>query len=366
MVKILTIGGVMQDIFINCASTEMIHIRTADKKRSFIIFEQGRKIGVNSLQYRTGGGAANTAASFKKFGFKVESFFKTGNDAEASFIKNQLQGLGILIDHTIAAPNLPTGKSFIIPGPNHSGHALLAHRGANVTVQEEDIPYEAISTCDYLYITSLSDKASQVLPAVTQYARDHNKRIAANPGTSQLTANVESLVQSLSNIDILILNSYETNILMNSLSLQATAQSFTTDKKDAAHLPPLLKAPIAPLTTCFTLRHYFRETYRRGVKTTVVTNGSDGVYVSDGEHIYYHPSAEVDVHCTLGAGDAFGSTFVSFIAQGKSIQTAIRAGIINSASVVKQLDTTSGLLSYGQIEKELKAINPSLLQEFSL
>src|SRR5439155_20813798 len=118
-----------------------------------------------------------------------------------------------------------------------------------------------------------------------------------------------------------------------------------------------LRAPIGPTTACFTLEQYFQEILKRGPTIAVVTNGADGVYATDGNKIYFHPSLKVNVVSTVGAGDAFGSTFVGQLAQGKPLQDALRAGIINSASVLQYLDTQTGLLKADELEKRLQKLD---------
>ncbi|GAI85852.1 unnamed protein product, partial [marine sediment metagenome] len=108
------------------------------------------------------------------------------------------------------------------------------------------------------------------------------------------------------------------------------------------------------------------EILKQGTKIVAVTNGADGVYVAHKNNIYYHPSIKPkNLVSTLGAGDAFGSCFVAQLAQDKSIEDAIRSGILNSSSVLEHLDAKTGLLSKRESEEKLKQINTDLLQTFS-
>ncbi len=119
-------------------------------------------------------------------------------------------------------------------------------------------------------------------------------------------------------------------------------------------------------TVCFTLSQFFREIQKQGPRIVVVTNGRDGVYAAKNDTIYFHPALPVNVVSTLGAGDAFGSCFVAQIMQNKPIEYAIRAGVANSASVIQELDTQTGLLNTVTLEEKLKKLDPLLLQTFSL
>ena len=46
-----------------------------------------------------------------------------------------------------------------------------------------------------------------------------------------------------------------------------------------------------------------------------------------------------------GAGDAFASGFLGFYLKGGNLKASLRAGIVNSASVVQYIGTTKGLLT---------------------
>ena len=115
---------------------------------------------------------------------------------------------------------------------------------------------------------------------------------------------------------------------------------------------------------CFNLLHFFKEVHARGPKTIVVTNGAEGVYVSSENTIYFHPSIPIKIVNTLGAGDAFGSTFVAGLALYKSVEMAIRCGIVNSLSVITHKDAKSGLLHKDELEYELSKLDHSLLRKF--
>jgi len=156
----------------------------------------------------------------------------------------------------------------------------------------------------------------------------------------------------LPNIDVLVLNCYEAGLMMESLLGAAIPI-----KNESGDTPPLLHNP---------LKKYFHEIHSRGPKIAAVTNGADGVYVSDGTKIYYHPSLKFEVVSTVGAGDAFGSVFVGYLAHGKSIEEAIQAGIINSASVLMHVGAKTGLLTQEEIEQQRKNLDPSLLRVFEV
>ncbi|MCX5925610.1 MAG: carbohydrate kinase family protein [Candidatus Dependentiae bacterium] len=363
MKKIMTIGSAMRDMFLDNTQAQAMYLNTNQKKQSFIVLQEGKKIEVNGLSYHIGGGAINSAASFALIGHPVESFFKVGCDQEGDFVCAQMTKRGVITDTAIHDPNERTGTSIIIPCPS-GDRAIFVHRGANKTLSQPEIPLNRIASCEQLYITSLSNQASQTLPFIVKEAKKHNIQIAVNPGTSQLTTNVHTLELSLPYIDIFILNSYEATLLMNALVYTKIQKQYASIKNNA--LPELLKGPIGFEAVCFTLRYFFTEIISRGPKIVIVTNGAEGVYAADNATIYFHPSIKTHTISTLGAGDAFGSTFVSYITQGKSIADALRAGAINAASVLGSVGAQEGLLTLDQLTERISALDLSLLQQFNL
>ena len=67
------------------------------------------------------------------------------------------------------------------------------------------------------------------------------------------------------------------------------------------------------------------------------------------------PALKVQVAGTAGAGDAFTSTFASYIAFGSKPDQALHAATVNAASVVSYVDTQTGLLPRAEIEKRVAA-----------
>ena len=84
------------------------------------------------------------------------------------------------------------------------------------------------------------------------------------------------------------------------------------------------------------------------------TDGGHGAYAYNGTKYYYCPVFQGPVISTLGAGDAFASTFCASLQRtqmdiGKSLMMAS----INSAGVVSEFGATQGLMNFDEIEQKL-------------
>ena len=92
-----------------------------------------------------------------------------------------------------------------------------------------------------------------------------------------------------------------------------------------------------------------------GPRYLLLTDGIDGAYLGTRDELMFCPALKVQVAGTAGAGDAFTSTFATFIAFGSKPEQALRAATVNAASVVSYVDTQTGLLPRAEIEKRIAA-----------
>jgi sugar/nucleoside kinase (ribokinase family) len=361
--KILTIGSAMYDLFLEHAAPQSITLTIDGEDVNYIVLEEGCKIELSDIIPFIGGGALNAACSFAQLGFSATVCAKVGNDAYGKFILAQLQKKKIDTVF-ITTSSEKTGSSYIIP--SHSGNrAILVYRGANLTLDKKNIPFDMFDQFDQLYITSLSCDTSELLPMICKHAKKLGISVAANPGTSQLTANTKTLIDSLDAINVLILNCLEASLLMEQFGYSSPiAKKYKNLSKNK--LPDLLSAPIVRGSTQFMLQDYFNEIHSRGPRLAVVTNGADGVYVSDGTMIYYHPSLPIAITSTVGAGDAFGSTFIAQLLKKKPIEDAIRAAVINSAAILEHIGATTGLLDQKELDELVADIDKNGIKKFTL
>lgn len=366
MKTIVTIGGATQDIFLQQRERDQLPSCAQDHKK-YLLLEEGAKLDVAEIHYATGGGATNSAVSFKKQGFIVSAFFKIGNDNQGKFIIEQLAKAGVDTASHAVSHKTKTGISCILPSLT-GNRTLFVYRGANGTIQEEDLPFDSIDNHDCVYITALAGNTAAFLPLVTQYAKKKKNHtcVACNPGSCQLTTNtIPHLIQALPHIDIFILNAGEARTLARHLITQK--QKIQPKKLDlpANNQPELLQHFLTGKQTT-SLVDYCTQIMSYGPRVVVVTNGSEGVYVCTQDKLIFHPSLKLGIASTVGAGDAFGSTFVGSLLQEHSHEQAILRGVINSAHVVKQMGATNGLLTEQELSEKAQKLGTASLNIFPL
>jgi len=334
--KVVTIGGGTRDIYLRYQGADCMKITGAIGERNFMLFESGAKIEVENILYHTGGGATNSSVSFCRLGFDATCFCSLGKDAAGEAVVEELKAEGVGTDCVSISDKSSTGTSFVVHSLRGE-RTIFAYRGANRFLTEKDISLEDLKAADQLYVTSLSYEAANILGSVAKFAKENGVPIAVNPGISQLSAGVDELKKSLEFIDIFILNLDE-------------AKTFMTALKGRY----------------FSVPHFFKKVFSMGPKIVAVTDGARGVHVAYENRIFFHPALELDIVDTLGAGDAFGSCFVGLLKMGKSVEEALRGGIINSASVIGQVGAKPGLLTIEKLEEQMKKISPDLIQSCDL
>lgn len=340
--KLLTVGGATLDIIAEYPSNQKP-----------TLLQEGSKIGVEKLHYAAGGGALNSAVALSRLEHEVTAFFSVANDARA---KQIIQLLG---KHSInLIPNwydqAETGLSFVVP-TKHYDRIIFAYPGANSFLDKKNISKEHIAAHDGMYITGLHGKSTELLPYLCHAARtsiQHSKyRIAINPSGYHINHAFSSLKASFSETDILISNTQEMRMIM----AQLKSHHFNSTGKGLISDGPLLtQSIIAHEKINFTLFEYCQELRTYGIRIIIVTDGSKGAYVITKDTLYFCPSILKPVINTLGAGDAFGSTFYGFLTAGYSISDALRGASFNASSVIQHYGAQAGLLEKKSLEKKLK------------
>ena len=351
MARCLTVGGVTQDIILQPHQLTTSHL-----------WQAGAKIELDSIAYTIGGGAANSAVSLVNLGHTTELVCVLGNDTAGKNSLQELKERSVTV-HAIFDNNEPTGTSFVIPTANHD-RVIFSHHGANNHLSQSmfsNIPFH-LYNC--IYIAPLHDKALSILPHITASIKNNETSpslIAVNPSTEQLR-NSTAFKASLHFIDVLIINSEE---MMQCAAHLYSKHSLSKGKGLIIQGPDLAKKILSYESTTFTLYELCKELFSYGIKRIVITDGNKGAYVATKDTLYFHSALTVPLVNTLGAGDAFGSAFVSAMIDGKKTEDALRYGIINASCVIQHNGAQEGLLTKKQMEKQIALIPQHLLQSYT-
>lgn len=287
-----------------------------NRDHSTLTLAFGEKIPYESVEIVPAvGNSANATVAAAKLGLISALVTHLGGDEYG------MKCLETLIEKGVA-------KDFII---SHSGrktnyhYVLWYESDRTILVKHEE--YERhlpdIGKPKWLYLSSLGPDSFEYHREIGKYIKENQDvKLAFQPGTFQINLGTETLKEIYKRADIFFVNIEEARTI-----LAENSQGSTLVEKIHA----------------------------LGPKIVVLTDGSRGAYAFDGANKYFispYPDPKPPLERT-GAGDALASTTVAALAMGKTLEEAVKWGMINAMSVVQQVGAQKGLLTRSQIEAYL-------------
>lgn len=336
MFDVVTIGGATTDTLVQVNKAKIMNIETPSEKDSYLCFEYGEKLEADKLAYDIGGGAANTAVNFSNLGFNTGIVVKIGEDLNSQAVIKQLKERNVDISMLKQTPDDHTGFSIILTS-YEGDRTVVMHRGANNKITLNDIDWEKLKQTKWLYFASLSGESNQILEKMAMFAEENGINMAFNPGSTQIKRGLDDLKTILETAEILVMNRTEASDITGINNYPPDSPTI-----DDENLIKIIKK----------LKDY-------GPKIVVITEGKRGVYAYDGQVLYYSQPFPAVVASTLGAGDAFASTFVATIMKHgfEEIEKALVYASINSAAVVSIFGAQQGFKNFEEIQ-ETARLNP--------
>lgn len=305
MVKVITIGAAVQDVFLS-HSDEFEPVSEKNSDELFLQLELGAKVDVNSISFSTGGGATNGAVTFARQGMEAQFVGVIGRDPAGQAVLDELDKENVDTSLVKYSDRYHTGYSVLLLAPSGE-RTILTYRGASTHYGASDIDIRDIDG-DWLYLSTLNGNMT-LLDKILRTAKKKDIKVFFNPGKGELSKPQE-LKALLDDIDVLSVNREEAKQLVAGEELEELI-------RHAIHLVPV----------------------------AIISDGPNGVIASDGHKIIRAGMyKDVPVIDRTGAGDAFGSGFLSYWAKGKSLKDSIVFASANSTSVVTKVGAKAGIL----------------------
>jgi sugar/nucleoside kinase (ribokinase family) len=283
---------------------------------NFVVnLEIGHKIPISEMHEYIGGNAYNVTYGLSLLGINTALIASIGTDDISKYVLESLRDINLNTEHII-----PNDKS----GINQS--TILSINGERVVLshhKDKDYANLSLPAAEWIYITSLSKGSEDFLK---QLINNASNKLVFNPGSYLLKHNLDLINQILPKTEILFVNKEETQYIISS-----------SDE----HIPNLIKS-----------------LHNMGVKFVALTDGHNGAYVSDNTNIFYLPARKVEKKETTGAGDAFNAAFLANFIQSQNISQALKWGIIQSSSVLREIGSVNGLSSLVEIIEIEKTLEP--------
>lgn len=363
--KVLTVGGAMIDTIAIIESERIERMTMLNADTSFLLLAEGRKTEAGEISTHCGGGAINAAVSMARLGLDVATLIKLGKDDRAETLLAHLMREGVSTRYAQRDARAPTGASVLVSSHDRNA-AVFTFRGANALLEPSDLRDDAFEV-GMVYITNLSNQSADCYPLIVEKARARGALIAANPGVRQLSARGAAFKTMLSAVDILAINRAEAEVLVTALVAEHGEGGPTLKAKKGEALPKLAQRGLSGGGFTMTLRGFLNALLASGARCVLLTDGRDGAYVARKGELFHCPSLITEVAGTAGAGDAFTSTYAVFKAQGQSVEQALLAATLNASSVLRHVDTQTGLMTREVLEKALREAKHGLtLQRWTL
>lgn len=337
MTDVITIGSATMDVFVECDDANILSNSTKNTKAEFICFPYGAKVEVTKFTSNVGGGGVNTALNFANLGFSTGAICKIGDDIYSKGILNALQHSKLDLSNIIQDSSVSTGFSIILLS-FEGDRTVLAQRGANAALKKTEINFETIKQANFLYIAPLSGESNKILTTIAEFAQENGVKICFNASTTALKKGFEYIKKIIDTAEVVVMNKEEASM--------CTKIEVRTDTKNNHFSDELIHPDITKM---------LKKLKIAKEQIIVITDGHNGAYAYDGKTFYQCPNFPAEVVSTLGAGDAFASTFCAALERtNQDISRALMYAAVNSASVVSHFGANEGFLTFEEIEQKLK------------
>lgn len=286
-----------------------------------ILFNIGSKIDVCNIDMNFGGGGINSATTFANRGCKVAYCGAIGDDIGGREIGNYLKKKKIRDCFIQRIVDKKTNTSVVLKVPQKD-RTILVYRGASDYFDKNSLEWEKLKA-KWFYLAPLSGNLSHLTEEILLHAKSHNIKTAINLGSKQLSFPKSKLKWILQVTDMVLINLEEASVLTG------------LNYNDLDEI--ILKI----------------SKMRSGL--TVITRGSEGsVVIKDGS-VMMASMKKVKPVDNTGAGDAFGSGFISSLLERENdIERAVKVAMLNARSCLSLPGSVNGLLE-GDIEKIIRS-----------
>lgn len=309
---LLSIGDANLDAFIQPSESEALcDINT---KECLIAFSYADKIPVKNMEFSVGGNAANNVVGARRLGINAGVVLTLGDDSTGVQIIEKLRSENVDLTYCIQQPATMSNFNVVV---TYTGERTIftyhAPRSYEFPVQLPKVPW--------VYLTSMGESYRPFYNHITEWlVRNPEIKLAFNPGSWQLRGGIQEVGNVFKLSHVVFVNKQE-------------AEKLTGFEAKGEVTKELLM-----------------ELSKLGPKISVITDGGNGAYVYDGHQFLHCNVLPMDAYERTGAGDAFGSGFLSAVIKGKTLEEALIWGTVNSASVIGYTGAQKGLLKETDIE----------------
>ena len=274
----------------------------------------GETVLARDLRYVEGGKGANQTVAAARLGGEVSMIGAVGSDDMGDRLLEVLEKDGVDISG-IKRSSESSGIALIVVDAN-GDNAITVISGANHDVQVHDVRQQESKIARSAIVLAQLECPLDVVAEAMILAKKHGCTSVLNPAPAQALP-----AELLANVDILTPNETELQLLSG----------------HSTGTPDQVKAAAAILM-------------KSGIKTLIVTLGSQGCYcISEAGEVFY-PSYRVKMIDSTAAGDCFNGALVAALDRGESMHDAIHYAMKAAAISVSRAGAQPSLPTLKDME----------------
>ena len=263
--------------------------------------EKGETLPADGCTFSSGGKGANQAVQSAKLGLCTYMVGCLGDDPMGDSVYESVAQYGVQTDYIRRVPG-PTGLAIIHSMEDGSLHSVIV-QGANVEISRENIDAAAGLMDENTIVLLQMEIPQDINRYAINLAKSHGCRVLLNAAPAR-----EIEAEYLEKCDILVVNEVEASFYSG-------------------------RIPGSPGEGCAMAAELAAKYHN----TVIITLGSEGAAVSDGNRSIAIPPEKVRAIETTGAGDSFIGGTVYALLNGKDIFEACRFATKCSAVTVTRL-----------------------------
>lgn len=271
-----------------------------------------------------GGKGANQAVAAARAGAKVSFIARVGNDALGKAGVQRLTAEGINTKYIFQDNGVATGVAFIVVDERGENSIVVAS-GANAKLSSSDIEeaHSELSSADVLLVQL--ESPIETIHSAIKKSHEKGAIVILNPAPAQVLS-----AKILRDIDVITPNKVEAEMITGiKVSDEESLQSIVL------------------------------KFFESGVKNVIITLGSKGIYVGCSESMKMIPAYKVCPVDSTGAGDIFSGSLAAFLAEGMSMENAVKMAAASASISVTRLGAQSSAPNRREIENFLMTYSPS-------
>jgi ribokinase len=255
-----------------------------------------------------GGKGANQAVAASRLGGQVTFISKIGNDVFGRQAVQLFEEEGINTSFIFSDPNMPSGVA-LITVDNAAENCIVVASGANASLLPKDLQKakEVIENADIILMQL--EIPVETVEFVTEIACYSNVRVILNPAPTCALSD-----KLLKNLYIITPNRIEAEMLTG------------------IKVVDMESAKIAAI-----------EMHKKGVQIVIITLGSEGALILNNNEFTLVFAEKVKPVDTTAAGDVFNGALTVAIAEGKSVEDAVRFACKAAGIAVTRLGAQSSV-----------------------